>query len=84
MGMLQDGKWTDEDIRNVGGRFERVSGQHRTEVAELHVDPGAVVVAVLGCRGRSVYQHVTMEGAPRAGLDRGRDVYQFALLLRAG
>ncbi len=29
MGMLQDGKWTDEDIRNVGGRFERVESIYR-------------------------------------------------------
>jgi putative glutathione S-transferase len=29
MGMLQDGKWTDEDIRNVGGRFERVESVYR-------------------------------------------------------
>ena len=29
MGMLQDGKWTDEDIRNVDGRFERVESIYR-------------------------------------------------------
>jgi putative glutathione S-transferase len=29
MGMLVDGKWTDEEVRNVGGRFERVESIFR-------------------------------------------------------
>ncbi|MEE2760740.1 MAG: glutathione S-transferase family protein [Pseudomonadota bacterium] len=30
MGMLVDGKWTDEEARNVGGRFERVESIFRS------------------------------------------------------
>ncbi|MEE2760641.1 MAG: glutathione S-transferase family protein [Pseudomonadota bacterium] len=30
MGMLVDGKWTDEEIRNVGGRFDRVESIFRS------------------------------------------------------
>ncbi|MBT6859130.1 MAG: glutathione S-transferase family protein, partial [Rhodospirillaceae bacterium] len=29
MGMLVDGKWTDEEVRNVDGRFERVESVFR-------------------------------------------------------